>query len=197
MSLSFAPHLHLAINYKCKADRGHNKFAKWIQTQSSCSFFLNCCFNFRCKWLLGGFCKIKYSMNMSYLYASCVCTGITLVFKSYKQEQFVADQIDSIHIVGWTNCASTVCCIHIQHWQCDLKWCSQLIELLQSPLKPVTMEITKMERAVCQLYPRSKRTFGACHRVAPEQNWTSLNSEVVLSAVLPCDLPQWGGERGS
>lgn len=53
-------------------------------------------------------------------------------------------------------------------------------------------EITKTEWAVCQLYPPSKRTFGACYWVAPEQKWTSLDSEVVLSAVLPCDLPQWG-----
>lgn len=90
------------------------------------------------------------------------------------------------------NCASTLHCFHAQHWQCDLKWCSQLIELLQSPLKPVAKEITKMEWAVCQLYPPSKKTFGACYWVPPEQEWTSLNSEVVLSAVLPCDLPQWG-----
>lgn len=59
-------------------------------------------------------------------------------------------------------------------------------------MKPVREEITKTEWAVCQLYLPSKRTFGACYWVAPEQKWTSLDSEVVLSAGLPCDLPQWG-----
>lgn len=90
------------------------------------------------------------------------------------------------------NCASALYYIHSRHWEHDLKWCSQLIELLQSPMKPVRKEITKTEWAVCQLYPPSKRTFGASYWVAPEQKWTSLDSEVILSTVIPCDLPQWG-----
>lgn len=55
-------------------------------------------------------------------------------------------------------------------------------------MKPVRKEITKTEWAVCQLYPPSKRTFGAGYWVAPEQKWTSLDS---LRGDTECRLPLW------
>ena len=110
-------------------------------------------------------CVESYQRRMHPLSALCSCflqcsdkpisqTQRTCCDDPPRQRRISIVFIAGVHIVILSDAVSWLSCYRAR----------------RSPLE----EITKTEWAVCQLYPPSKRTFGACYWVAPEQKWTSL-----------------------